>query len=266
MGPTISQEIVDRLNAAKVAAHDAGKLLLKYWGNLDGYDHKGKVNLVSAADRASEDFIKQWATARFPTDAILAEETGERTGSSGFVWVVDPLDGTTNFVHGHPMFAVSMALMLDSVAVAGVIYLPATRELFYAAKGTGAFGDRGPIRVSSISSLDSSLVATGLPYSRRETSKVLLEDWRRVIQAAQGIRRMGAAAVDLAYLACGRYDGFWERELKPWDTAAGALIVEEAGGQVSAFDGKTFDPFSDQIAASNGLVHQQLLSALFDDR
>jgi myo-inositol-1(or 4)-monophosphatase len=259
-------QVEQRLNTAKTVAFDAGKLLMRHWGNLSGYDHKGKVNLVSAADRESEALVTVAIVNRYPDDAILGEETGERPGTSGFRWVIDPLDGTTNFVHSHPTFAVCIALEYAQKTVAGVVYLPATRELFFARQDGGAFGPGGPIACSATSDLDLSLLGTGLPYRRREILDILMEDWRRAISSAQGLRRMGAAAVDLVYLACGRTDGYWERELKPWDTAAGTIIVEEAGGVVTDFSGGPYSPYEDEIAASNGHIHAQLLKSLFGDR
>lgn len=255
-----------RLDTAKLIALDAGRLLMRHWGKLASYDHKGKVDLVSVADRESEALVIEAIGNRHPADAILGEETGEKQGTSGFRWVVDPLDGTTNFVHSHPIFAVSIAVEHAGRSVAGVVYLPAIGELFFARKGGGATGPGGELHVSRTANLDSSLVGTGLPYRRREMLDIILEDWRRAISNAQGLRRLGSAAVDLAFLACGRIDGYWERELKPWDTAAGTLIVEEAGGTVTDFSGGPYSPYEDQIAASNGRIHAQLLAALFEGR
>ena len=266
MTDAVHADVLERLNFAKMLAFDAGKLVMKYYGNLSSYDHKGKVDLVSEADQASEALITDALSSRFAGDAILGEEKGVSEGENSFRWLVDPLDGTTNFVHAHPMFAVSFGLELHQRTVAGVVYIPSSRELFYASRGGGAFGPGGAIKVSSTTSLGASLVATGLPYNRREIVDVLLEDWRRSILNTQGTRRMGAAAVDLVYLACGRYDGFWERGLKPWDTSAGALIIEEAGGVVTDFAGEQFSPYGDLIAASNGLIHDELLKTLFEDR
>ncbi len=266
MSDVANAGILERLNFAKMVAFDAGKLVMRYYGNLSSYDHKGKVDLVSEADKASEALITDAITSRFSTDAILGEETGESEGEGSYRWLVDPLDGTTNFVHAHPMFAISFGLEFRRKTVAGIVYIPSTRELFYAHKGGGAYGPGGSIKVSSTTSLGASLVATGLPYHRREIVDVLLEDWRRSILNSQGTRRMGAAAVDLVYLACGRYDGFWERGLKPWDTSAGALIIEEAGGVVTDFSGGEFSPYADRIVASNGLIHDELLKTLFEGR
>ncbi len=257
--------VSERLNFAKVIAFDAGKILLKYYGNLAGYDHKGKVNLVSAADRAADEYLTARIQERFPDDAILAEESGEYSGKSAYTWIVDPLDGTTNFVHGHPMFGVSLAVAGADGVEAGVIYMPVTRELFFATKGGGAFGPAGPLQVSQQTELSGSLSCTGFPYDRREIIDTLLEDVRRLVDNCQGFRRMGSACVDLAYVAAGRYDCFVERNLKPWDVAAGALLVTEAGGRMSDFAGGPFDPYGIELVATNGQVHDEFLKVLFRD-
>lgn len=256
----------DRLNFAKVIAFDAGKILLKHFGHLAGYDHKGKVNLVSAADRAADEYLTARIKERFPHDAMLAEESGEYLGKSSYTWIIDPLDGTTNFVHGHPMFGVSLAVVGPAGIEAGVIYLPVTRELFSATRGGGAFGPGGRLHVSAQRDLANALSCTGFPYDRREVIDTLLEDVRRLVNNCQGFRRMGSACVDLAYVASGRYDCFVERNLKPWDVAAGALLVTEAGGRMSDFSGGPFDPFGNELVATNGHIHDEFLKILFADR
>ena len=255
----------ERLNFAKVIAFDAGKILLKHYGNLSGYDHKGKVNLVSAADRAADEYLTARIQERFPADAVLAEESGVHSGQSPYTWIIDPLDGTTNFVHGHPMFGVSLAVAGDDGVEVGVIYLPVTRELFFATRGGGASGPAGPLQVSAQQALSGALSCTGFPYDRREIIDTLLEDVRRLVDNCQGFRRMGSACVDLAYVAAGRYDCFVERNLKPWDVAAGALLVTEAGGRMSDFSGGPFDPFGNELVATNGHVHDEFLKVLFRD-
>jgi myo-inositol-1(or 4)-monophosphatase len=265
-GMNPDKSVTERLNFAKVIAFEAGKILMGHFGHLAGYDFKGKVDLVSAADRASEDFLKARILERFPDDAILAEESGASPGASDVTWIIDPLDGTTNFVHGHPMFAVSLAISGPRGVDAGVIYLPVTRELFFAQRGEGAMGPGGRLTVSSPQSLGEALASTGFPYHRREIMDTLLEDVRRLMDSCQGFRRMGSACVDLAYVAAGRYDCYVERHLKPWDTAAGALLVSEAGGRVTNFSGGDFDPFGPELVATNGHTHDELLRVLFDRR
>jgi myo-inositol-1(or 4)-monophosphatase len=265
-GRTLDDGSFQRLALAKAAAYDAGKILLKFWGRLSGYDRKGNLDLVSEADRASEQYLLERILGRFPADSVIGEESGTREGDSGYSWIVDPLDGTTNFVHGHPIFAVSIAVADRSGTQAGVIYLPTTRELFWGARGMGAWRNETRLSVSGTGELNDSLIATGHPYNRRQVVETILEDWRRMILHVQGVRRMGAAAVDLAFVAAGRFDGFWERGLKPWDTAAGQLLVEEAGGRVTGFSGQEYSPFNPDITASNGRIHDRLLDALFSGR
>jgi len=260
------REVAGRLDLACELALGAGDVLGQYWGRLSGYDRKGSVDLVSQADRASEEYLKSSLNRSFPDDAVVAEESGSSVGSTGYTWIIDPLDGTTNFVHGHPMYAVSIALSSPRGMEVGVIYVPPMRELFYCSRGQGAFGPDGPISVSSVATLSGALLTTGFPYNRRDIAPTLMEDVTRMMRAGQGIRRMGAAAVDMAYVACGRYDGFVERGLKAWDTAAGMLLVEEAGGRVTNFGGARHDPFEPEVVATNGLLHDALLNVVFDGR
>jgi myo-inositol-1(or 4)-monophosphatase len=258
--------VEERLNVAKMLAYDAGKILLRHRGRLSGYEHKGKIDLVTAADRESEKFLVTRLQDRFPGDGILAEEGSEFASENGFGWIIDPLDGTTNFVHGHPMFAVAIAITKNGLIEAGVTYIPVTRELFFAGRGMGAFGPSGALHVSQAQRLEQALTSTGFPYNRRDLLDVLVTDVRRLVANSQGFRRMGSACIDLAYVAAGRYDAFVERNLKPWDTAAGAILVEEAGGRVSTFSGGPFDPFGPELAATNGLIHEELLNVLYGDR
>ncbi len=265
-GRSLDEGSFQRLALAKAAAYDAGKILMKFWGRLAGYDRKGNLDLVSEADRASEQYLLDRILGRFPADSVIGEESGTREGDSGYSWIVDPLDGTTNFVHGHPIFAVSIAVAARGGTTAGVVYMPTTRELFWGARGLGAWRNETRLSVTATNDLNDALIATGHPYNRRQVVETILEDWRRMILNVQGVRRMGAAAVDLAFVAAGRFDGFWERGLKPWDTAAGQLLVEEAGGRVTSFAGQEYTPFNPDIVASNARIHDRLLHALFSDR
>ncbi len=255
-----------RLDVARKLARKAGACLRGFYGQLEGYQNKGEVDLVTQADKAAEAVILAGLAEHFPTDSVLAEESGAEEGTSQYRWIIDPLDGTTNFVHSQPQFAVSIAVETEGERVIGVIYLPYFDEMYYAVKGRGAKGPDGPLKVTQTQEMNHSLLATGFPYSRRETIETILEDVRRAILNGQGVRRTGAAAVDLAYLACGRYDGFWERELKPWDMAAGEVLVREAGGTLTNFQGGEFSPYVGEIAGSNGLIHKQLLASLFEGR
>lgn len=259
-------DLAERLNVAKMVAYDAGKLIMRYWGHITSYEKKGSTDLVTEADKGAEALIRNKVSDRFPADEFFGEESGMSMARGGFRWVVDPLDGTTNFVHGLPLFAVSIGIELDGKSQAGVVYLPATRELFFAARGEGAFGPRGKISVSKTARLADALLCTGIPYRGKDVLEILVEDWRRAVTWGQGLRRQGSAAIDLAYVACGRFDVFFERELKPWDTAAGAVIVEEAGGKVTDFTGVEFTPYRGEIISSNAILHEQAIAALFADR
>lgn len=252
------------LLAAAEAALEAGALIKELYGKPHDIRHKGAIDLVTEADLASEKAIIARLSPRFPEFAILAEESSASFGSepAGPAWVIDPLDGTTNFAHGFPYFGVSIALTLDGIPRLGVIYCPIQDELFCASRGKGAWLNGAPMRVSSVADLQHSLVATGFPYDVHGTINEVMTSLQRMLPRVQDLRRAGAAALDLAYVACGRLDGFWEMHLKPWDTAAGALLVEEAGGTMSNFQGHDFTPFSDQTVASNTLIHREFLDGL----
>ena len=224
-------------------------------------EHKGRIDLVTQADKASQEMIIKNIEKRFPGHAIIAEEGYYKSGKEGFIWYIDPLDGTTNFVHGVPMFCVSIALYKESTPLFGVCYNPATQETFCAEKGKGSLLNGKRIQVSATRKLIDSLVATGFPY-KSENMKKVMEYFLTVVSGVQGIRRYGSAAIDLCYVACGRFDAFWEMELKPWDMAAGVLILEEAGGKVTSMDGTVFDLGKGNIAASNKIIHNKFLQLL----
>ena len=255
--------ITARLEAAVAAARGAGDVLMGHWGRLAGYEHKGVVDLVSRADRESEAFLRDRLLRAFPDDAFVGEEGSAEAGRSGYRFIVDPLDGTTNFVHGHPVFAVSIAVERAGELLAGCVHAPVARETFHAVRGGGAFVDDRPIRVSATAELDRSLLATGFPYNQREIVDELVARVRAALTRAQGIRRSGSAATDMCYLAAGRLDGYWEQGLAAWDVAAGQVIVEEAGGRVTDWAGKAHDPWTGPILASNGLLHDGLRALLF---
>jgi myo-inositol-1(or 4)-monophosphatase len=224
-------------------------------------EHKGKIDLVTHADKISQKIIIENIEKQFPGHSIIAEEGYEKSGKEGYVWYIDPIDGTTNFVHGVPVFCISIALYKDSSPLFAVCYNPSTQETFYAEKGRGAFFNGKRIKVSTTRKLIDALVATGFPYKSENMQKVM-DCFFNVISAVQGIRRFGSAALDLCYVACGRFDAFWEMELKPWDMAAGVLIIEEAGGIITSVDGKEFDLNNGNIAASNKIIHNKFLQLL----
>ena len=250
------------LLAAREAAQRAGRFLKENIGNAQEIIFKGSVDLVTNLDNQSQNMIFQYLSDSFPDHDFLAEEGLSEQSGAEFRWIIDPLDGTTNYAHKFPVFTVSIALERKSEVVLGVIYDPMRDEMFTALKGEGAFLNERKIKVSSVDDLDKSLVATGFPYDLRVSDVNNINHFSNFATRVQAVRRCGSAAMDLCYVACGRFDGFWELKLQPWDMAAGALIVEEAGGQTSDFLGEEFSIFSAEILASNGLIHAQMIDVL----
>ncbi len=252
------------LEIATEAALAAGSSLQNYWGKLSKIEEKGRSgDLVTDADRASEAVILEIIQRHFPTHNILAEESGQQDISeAGYLWVIDPLDGTTNYAHQYPVYAVSIGLLIDQIPQVGVIYNPARGELFRAARGLDATCNRHPIHVSQTQELQKSLLVTGFAYDRRETRDNNYAEFCHLTHLTQGVRRSGSAALDLVDVAMGRVDGYWERGLSPWDMAAGIVLVEEAGGKVTAYDGHPVSLEEGRIVVSNQLLHEQLIQAL----
>lgn len=249
------------LEVAEAAARAAGAVLLSWLGQVRDVRFKGTVDPVTEADRASETLLRQQLLAAFPSDAILGEEQGGEVPAAGRLWIIDPLDGTVNFLHTYPVFCVSVALCVDLQPVVGVIYDPTRDECFRAVRGAGADLNGVPLRVSQTETLLGAVLATGFPYDMdmRMRSLPLIGAF---LNATQGIRRGGAAALDLAYSACGRLDGYWEGEVQPWDLAAGVLLVAEAGGQVSGYSGGALDLFGQEVVVSNGALHAGMLEVI----
>jgi len=239
-------------------AREAGALLMGYFHRRVKVEYKGDVDLVTEADRASEALITKRIRERWPGHNIMGEEGTRSEQGSDYRWYVDPLDGTTNFAHGYPVFCVSLGLEHKDERVAAVIFDPTREEMFTAEKGGGAFLNGQPIHVSSIANLAECLVATGFPSHKRHKNPNIFF-YHQITLKTHGVRRAGSAALDLCNVASGRFDGFWEFNLNPWDTAAGVLIVQEAGGQVTRFDGQPFRIDSRETLASNGQVHEALL-------
>ena len=243
-------------------AREAGALLLTYFQQGLKFEYKGDADLVTAADRAAETLIRERITQLFPSHDVLGEEQGLNDQGSDYRWYVDPLDGTTNFAHGYPVFAVSLALEHRGAEqerrIAGVVYDPTRDELFTAEQGRGAHLNGNPIHVSKITQLKECLVATGFPSHKRHRNPNI-HFYHQITLRTHGVRRAGSAALDLCNVASGRFDGFWEFNLNPWDTAAGVLIVEEAGGKVTRFNGSAFRLDSSETLASNGLIHDALV-------
>lgn len=248
------------LATAIAIAREAGAVLMRHFGGELAIEHKGTIDLVTQADRTSEALIVERLGAAFPEHAILAEEGGGIARAGRPRWLVDPLDGTTNFAHGYPLFGVSIALEVAGQVELGVVYEPTRGELFAARRGHGATLNGAPLAVSRVGELASALLVTGFPYSIRERPEPTVGLLRAFLAAGQGLRRDGSAALDLCFVAAGRLDGFWELDLKPWDVAAGSLIVAEAGGRVTNLDGSAFDVAGGAVLATNGHLHDAMLA------
>src|SRR5438270_1673950 len=257
--PSQTQNFIPAMSAI---AREAGALLLPYFHQGLKIEYKGDADLVTAADRAAEKLIRERITQQFPSHDVLGEEQGLNDQGSEYRWYVDPLDGTTNFAHGYPVFCVSIGLEHRAsgkgTRIAGVVYDPTRDELFSAEQGKGAHLNGKPIRVSKIAQLKECLLATGFPSHKRHKNPNI-HFYHQITLRTHGVRRAGSAALDLCNVASGRFDGFWEFNLNPWDTAAGVLIVEEAGGKVTRFDGSLFVLDSRETLGSNGLLHDALL-------
>jgi myo-inositol-1(or 4)-monophosphatase len=253
------------LDIATEAALAAGAVLQNYLGKVENaITEKGRPgDLVTIADKASEAVILDLLHRHLPEHAILSEESGELGNQENeYLWAIDPLDGTTNFAHQYPAFSVSIGLLVNGVPQVGVIYNPFHDELFRAAQGLGATRNRQPIQVSTISELSKSLLVTGFAYDRRETSDNNYAEFCHLTHLTQGVRRSGSASLDLAHVACGRIDGYWERGISPWDIVAGVILVREAGGKVSAYDDTPLKIASGRILATNGNLHNNLSQEL----
>ncbi len=251
------------INIAIEAARKAGIFLKDNVGNIHTIERKGgqERNIVTEIDKRSEEIIIETIKKHFPQHDILGEESGSKhSADSDYRWVIDPLDGTTNFTHGLPVFCVSIGVEQSGQVIIGVIYDPNLDEMFVAEKGKGAFLNGKKIGVSGVNELIQSLLVTGFPYNIAENPNLAIERFVSFLLHAQAVRRMGSAAIDLAYVAAGRYDGFWEVALNPWDVAAGSLILQEAGGLITDFSGSGFSIYSKEVLASNGHVHREMIS------
>ena len=251
------------LDFAKKTAILAGKILLNHFGNLSSVESKTTgIDLVTIADMESEKFIVDQINSNYPNHEIFTEESASNNKISNYRWVIDPLDGTTNFVHELPIFAVSIGLQKNDETIMGVVYNPAADKCFWAIKNNGAFLNKKQINTTSTSTLSKSLLVTGFPYIHDKLWERNFLLFKELYGKTQGVRRLGAAALDLCFVAMGRFEGFWELELKPWDVCAGALIAEEAGGKVTDWDGSPM-PFSGKrILATNNHIHNEMIQIL----
>ena len=264
--PLTTAEIRRLLRFAERTAKGAGRILTQGFKRQLKVDYKGRINPVTDYDLKSERYIVSRIRRRYPGHTILAEEGSSAAQQSPFRWVIDPLDGTVNYAHGFPVYCVSIALEYEGTTVAGVVYDPERDELFRAGARLGAFLNGRRIRVSNERKLERALLATGFAYNIGSARRNNLGYFARMAKKAQAIRRVGSAAIDLCWLACGRMDGFWEIYLHPWDTAAAKLIVEQVGGRVSRISGREFSIFAVDILASNGYLHKALMAALTGKR
>jgi myo-inositol-1(or 4)-monophosphatase len=244
-------------------ARESGKIQREYY-QKKGFAiyHKGEINLVTDVDMACQTRIMELIKERFPHDEVISEEKENYYGGKGNRWIIDPLDGTTNYSHGYPFFCTSIAYEAEGDVIVGVVYNPIFDELFYGMRGRGAYFNGQPIHVSKVDNLKGSLLSTGFPYDLPTSKRNNIDNFVNFLFEAQAIRRDGSAALNLSYLACGRFDGFWELKLNAWDMAAGCLIVTEAGGRVTNFGGREFSIYEDEIVASNGLIHHAMLEVL----
>ena len=254
------------LNHAKrvgiAAAYRGARVLRKYFGNISRIDKKGDFNLVTEADTASERQIIKTIHEAFPDHAILAEESGSAKGTAEYQWIIDPLDGTTNFAHQLPIFTISIAMAENDEIVLGLVLNPMDGELFSAISGQGAELNGHPIMVSSTATVKESLLVTGFPYNFGDFIEPIMTRFTVCQDASQGVRRLGSAALDICYVACGRFDAFWEQNLNPWDTAAGTVIAAEAGAWITNFSNKPFSMYQKEILVTNGSIHQEMLDML----
>lgn len=250
------------LQLAIAAAKEAGRIQLSHFGHSHLVEYKSEFNPVTAVDRLCEQKIIGMILTAFPDHDILTEESPYEGKGSSWKWIIDPIDGTTNFFHGFPCFCVSIGLEIEGEVWLGVVYVPTLNELFYAERGKGAFLNGERLFVSKNDRLNKSLLCTGFPYDVQEHADFYLLYFRQFIKKSFAVRRPGSAAIDLSYLAAGRFDGFWEFKLHPWDVAAASLMIMEAGGKVTDFQGKPFSIYSEEILASNGLIHEEMLQAI----
>jgi myo-inositol-1(or 4)-monophosphatase len=261
MKPSIPCDKKDLFETACEAVLEAGRHLRKYFGKQKEIAYKSRIDPVTNVDLASEETIIRIIKSRHPGHDIITEESHIALSGSPFRWIIDPLDGTVNYAHDFPIAAVSVALEINGSLEIGIVYNPLLDELFTACRGEGAFYNNGPIHVSETIDLEKSFLATGFPYNIRESS-CNLPQFNRLIRCAQAVRRIGSAALDACYCAMGRFDGYWEITISPWDIAAGTLIVREAGGKVTNLKGEELSIYDNQIVASNGRIHDRLLDEI----
>lgn len=253
---------MEHLKTAEYAAREAGKIHLENLGKVKEIECKAKNSLVTEVDKLSEELIIGIIKDTYPGHDIFAEESGRQNIDSDHLWLIDPLDGTTNYAHAYPFFSVSIALEINGVVELGLVYDPVKDEMFTAKRGRGAYLNGSPIRVSSAEHIEHCHLCTGFVHENEQMIEDNLEHFNNFIRTAQAVRRDGSAALDLCYVACGRFDGFWELGLNPWDTAAGVLIAEEAGAKVSLFSGSEYSIYIKEVLCTNTHIHEQMMKVL----
>lgn len=258
----MNMELEHILRTGIVAAHKGGEILQSYFGKSFEISKKGATDLVTQADIGSEKIIIETIRSEFPDHSVLAEESGLNQGSTEFQWIIDPLDGTTNFAHRIGLFSVSIAFAVNGNMAAGIVLNPISGELFTAIAEKGSELNGRQIKVSNASAVSESLLVTGFPYNFSKNFDTLLRRFSNCLKASQGVRRLGSAALDVCFVACGRFDGFWEQNLNPWDTAAGFLIAKEAGAAVTDFSNRPFRVDMKELLATNGKIHKEMISLL----
>ncbi|RPH50352.1 MAG: inositol monophosphatase [Desulfobacteraceae bacterium] len=256
----MDMKLINRIGIA--AAYNGAEILKKNFGRRSGIQKKGAIDLLTESDTGSEKAIIETIRKVFPSHGILAEESGLDNEGAECMWIIDPLDGTTNFAHNLGLFAVSIAFAVQGNIVAGIVLNPVTGELFTATEGEGARLNGHPIHVSTTTDLSESLLVTGFPYDFKDIMGNLRVRFFNCLQASQGVRRLGSAALDLCFTAAGRFEGFWEENLKPWDTAAGFIIAREAGARVTDFSGNPFDVNKKEVLATNSMIHGEMIKLL----
>jgi len=245
------------------ATNEAGKIISQYFNSAFKIDHKeGINNLVTEVDKHSEDKIIEVIRSVFPAHTIISEEVGELIKPSDYQWIIDPIDGTVNFAHSIPICCVSIGLLHNNILVLGAVYNPIMNELFFAEKGKGATLNGMPISVSTKKDFRTACLVTGFPYKWPDNTEHPIKVFERIVMEGLPVRRLGSAAIDLCWVACGRFDGFWEYNLNAWDVAAGYLILQEAGGRITDFDGAEYNVFERETLATNGLIHDQMLALI----
>ncbi len=253
------------LDFSQKISYVAGEIQKESYGKTGlRIEHKGRTDIVTEVDIKCEKAIIDSIVSEYPNHGILAEEGGGKKSDGEYLWIIDPLDGTTNYAHGFPIFCVSVALACNGQVIAGSVYDPLRDEMFSAALGEGATLNGNPIKVTVAAKMEEALIATGFPYDVKTNPKNNIDNFKRVVMECQAVRRPGSAAIDLVYVACGRVDAFWEQRLKPWDMAAGQLIVSEAGGTVTDMKGEQLDLYGETICVANATLHPQLLALLED--